>query len=59
MNDKDKYQLASEIVSIVVSKPNIEVNIAKNNREVGITDRKNGAYLSLHEFINYLTSHIK
>ncbi|QUH26099.1 hypothetical protein [Serpentinicella alkaliphila] len=59
MNDSPKYQLISQIVSTIISKPYIEVNISKETKEIGITDRKTNSYITLHELINYLTYNIK
>ena len=59
MSEHAKHQLISQIVSTIISKPYIEVNISKETKEIGITDRKTNSYVSLPELINYLNNNIK
>jgi len=59
MSTDSKYQLVGQIINTLVSKPHIEINISKDSKEIGVTDRKNNAYITIHELIDYLTSNIE
>ena len=59
MDDKEKIQLVLPIVSAIISDSNIEVHFAKEFEEVGLKDKKSGAYMLITELIDYLTKYIK
>ena len=59
MSTDSKYQLVAQIINTLVSKPYIEISLSKDSNEIGITDRKTNAYITIHELINDLTSNIK
>lgn len=55
MEYKEKFELTSQIISAIINNPNIEVHLSKSFEEVGITDKKTGAYMLISELVEYLT----
>lgn len=55
MEYKEKFELTSQIISAIINNPNIEVHVVKEFEEVGIKDKKTGAYMLISELVEYFT----
>lgn len=58
MEYKEKFELTSQIICAIINNPNIEVHLSKNFEEVGIKDKKSGAYMLISELVEYFTKYM-
>ena len=57
MDSSEKRLFASQIISAILSQPNIEFRIAKDVKEIGIRDKQSGGYMTFYELYDYITKY--
>ena len=57
MDSNEKHLFASQIISAILSQPNIEFRIAKDDVEIGIRDKQSGGYMTFYELYDYITKY--